>query len=191
MKQALIVVDIQQDFCEGGALAVPGAGAVLEPINTLIRWFQSRGYPLFFTRDWHPEDHCSFVDNGGSWPRHCVRFTKGADFHPDLLIPEDAAIVSKADDSGKDCYSAFEDTELEVLLKDYAPARVVVVGLATDYCVKNTVIDACKAGFKVVVVEGAMQAVNVNPGDGAAAIEEMECAGADLVRMRDVIGYEP
>lgn len=190
MKQALIVVDMQQDFCEGGALAVPGAEEIFDQVNTLIRWFESKEYPIFFTRDWHPENHSSFVENGGPWPAHCVQFSKGADFHPDLIIPPDAAIVSKAE-TFEDSYSCFQETELEAMLKEYGPERVVVVGLATDYCVKETVLDSCRAGFKTVVVEGAMQAVNVNPGDGAAAIEEMECAGADLIWLRDVLGYEP
>lgn len=191
MKQALIVVDMQKDFCEGGVLAVPGAEDIFHSVNTLIRWFESKGYPIFFTRDWHPADHCSFTENGGDWPEHCVQFTKGADFHPNLRIPAAAAIVSKASHSSRDGYSGFEETELEMMLNAYEPERVVIVGLATDYCVKHTVIDSCRCGFNTVIVDGAMQAVNRNPGDGTAAIEEMECAGADLVWIRDVLGYEP
>jgi nicotinamidase/pyrazinamidase len=183
---ALIVVDVQNDFLPGGALAVPGGDQVIAPLNRVLEIFHHRGLPIFATRDWHPAQHCSFHAQGGPWPPHCVADTDGARFAPGLGLPAFAAIVSKATSPDKDAYSGFEDTPLDMQLKMYGTKRVFVGGLATDYCVLNTVRDARKHGFEVVLLTDAIRAVNVKAGDGEHALEEMrrlgivETASADI-----------
>ena len=177
-RTALIVVDVQQDFCANGSLAVPDGDAVVPELVTWISHFQARGLPVVYTRDWHPRDHSSFREQGGPWPSHCVANERGAQFHPDLPVPEDAWIVSKATDVEGDAYSGFDGTELEAKLRAEGVDSVYVGGLATDYCVKATVLDALRAGFEVFVILAALRAVDVQPGDGAAAIEAMRRAGA-------------
>ncbi len=171
---ALIVVDVQNDFCAGGPLAVQGAEEIVPIINHLV----SRSSHVAFTRDWHPADHCSFADPprfvDGSWPVHCVADTPGAAFHPSLKIPPDAPIVSKGTARDKEAYSGFANPELERALRAWSIARVYICGLATDYCVKSTALDARHAGFDVSVVRDACRAVD---GSGAAAFSEMAAAG--------------
>lgn len=180
MKTALIVVDVQQDFCPGGALAVDEGDHVVEPINRLVRFFELKGWPVYFTRDWHPANHCSFKENGGLWPPHCIANTDGAGFHNDLYVPESATIISKADTSEADAYSGFEGTTLEQQLKSQGVEAVVVGGLATDYCVKSTALDAHRLGFKVTVAIDAVRAVNVKPEDGRCAIKHMQIRGVQF-----------
>jgi len=180
-KRALIVVDVQNDFCPGGTLAVAEGDQVVSPLNKLIEEFLERGEPVFKSRDWHPEKTKHFQAYGGTWPVHCVQNTKGAEFHPDLIDDKHIRIVSKGL-GDTDCYSAFDETDLELQLRRLGVEEVWVGGLATDYCVKSTVLDALKEGFRVKALENAMRAVNVNPGDGERAIAEMRAAGAEIVK---------
>jgi nicotinamidase/pyrazinamidase len=179
-KQALIVVDVQNDFCPGGTLAVPDGDEVVEPLNQLIDEFLERGAPVYKSRDWHPVTTKHFEAYGGTWPVHCVQNTKGAEFHPALRDDPRITVISKGL-GDKDCYSAFDETDLASELHKQGVEEVVVGGLATDYCVKNTVLDARKNGFKVKALKNAMRAVELEPGDGDRAIEEMRAAGAEIV----------
>jgi nicotinamidase/pyrazinamidase len=175
---ALIIVDMQQDFLPGGALAVPHGDAVIPVINRYAAEFSRRGLPVFATRDWHPPDHCSFQEQGGPWPPHCVAETPGAQFPPALKLPKDTIIIHKATSPAPDAYSGFQGTDLEALLRERGCRRVFVCGLATDYCVRATVLDALKADFDAVLLEDAVRPVDVKPGDGERAIQEMKAAGA-------------
>ena len=183
---ALVVVDVQNDFLPGGALAVPAGDAVIEPLNTWIARFRAAGLPVVATRDWHPPNHCSFREQGGPWPAHCVADTPGAAFAADLHLPDDAWIVSKATEPDREAYSGFEGTDLAERLKDAGVRRLFIGGLATDYCVLNTVKDALANGFAVYLLSDAIRAVNVNPGDGDRAITEMTAAGAVPVTLDDL-----
>jgi len=183
---ALIVVDLQNDFLPGGSLAVPGGDAVIAPINRYAKLFSGRALPVFATRDWHPPDHCSFKARGGPWPPHCVAGTRGAEFPAALALPETAKVVSKAADRERDAYSGFQDTTLERQLRANGVTRVFVAGLATDYCVLATVKDARARGFEAVVLADAVRAVNVAPGDGERALGEMRALGARTAQMQDL-----
>jgi len=179
-KQALIVVDVQNDFCPGGSLAVAHGDKVVEPLNQQIDEFLERGAPVYKSRDWHPPTTKHFEAYGGTWPVHCVQNTKGAEFHPALRDDPRITVVSKGL-GDTDCYSAFDETDLASQLREQGVEEVVVGGLATDYCVKNTVLDALKHGFKVKALKNATRAVDLQPGDGDRAIEEMRAAGAEIV----------
>lgn len=180
-KKALIIVDVQNDFCPGGSLAVSHGDEVVAPLNRLAREFLDRNEPVFKTRDWHPEKTKHFARYGGGWPVHCVQGTRGAEFHPDLLDDPRETIISKGVDETADGYSGFDGTNLARLLREEGVDEVWVGGLATDYCVKHTVLDALKPGFRVKALADAMRPVNVNPDDGQQAIEEMRAAGAEIV----------
>lgn len=183
---ALVIVDVQVDFCPGGALAVQGGNTIIAGINRIR--------PLFahcaFTRDWHPEHHCSFSPNpqfvDGSWPAHCVAGTPGAAFHPALKVPEDAWIVSKATLPDKEAYSDFEDTKFDQQLKERGIRRLLVCGIATDYCVKATALDGVRHGFEVVLLEDLCRAVDVPPGTGAEAVTAMKQAGVQTAASGDL-----
>ena len=179
-KRALVVVDVQNDFCPGGALAVPEGDKVVAPLNGLIEEFLSRGEPVFKSRDWHPAETKHFADFGGTWPVHCVQETRGAEFHPELIDDPRIEVISKGM-GDEDNYSALDGTELAERLRAAGVEEVWVGGLATDYCVKNTVLDALKEGFKVKAITSAMRPVELQPGDGQRAIEEMQQAGAEIV----------
>ena len=179
-KRALIVVDVQNDFCPGGSLAVPRGDEVIAPLNKLIQEFLERGEPVFKTRDWHPAQTKHFADYGGTWPVHCVQQTKGAEFHPDLLDDKHIRVVSKGL-GDEDSYSAFDGTDLTLQLNRLGVEEVWVGGLATDYCVKNTVLDGLKEGFRVKALKEAMRPVELEPGDGDRALEAMREAGAQIV----------
>ena len=179
-KQALLVVDVQNDFCPGGALAVPDGDKVVPPLNKLIDEFLERGDPVYLSRDWHPPTTKHFSAYGGTWPVHCVQNTSGAEFHPALRRDPRIKVISKGL-GDKDSYSAFDETNLSELLKQDDVEELVVGGLATDYCVKNTVLDAIKNGFHVKAVDDAMRPVELHPGDGEKALEEMRAAGAEIV----------
>jgi nicotinamidase/pyrazinamidase len=180
-KKALIVVDVQNDFCPGGSLAVANGDDVVAPLNRLIGEFLDRGEPVFETRDWHPAKAKHFAAYGGVWPVHCVQNTPGAEFHADLSNDPRITIISKGIDEAADGYSGFDGTNLSQILRDRGVEEVWVGGLATDYCVKHTVLDALREGFEVKALADAMRAVNINPGDGAQAFEEMRNAGAEIV----------
>jgi nicotinamidase/pyrazinamidase len=180
-KKALIVVDVQNDFCPGGSLAVAHGDEVVAPLNKLIGEFLDHGELVFKTRDWHPAKTKHFQAYGGIWPVHCVQDTHGSEFHQDLSDDPRATIVSKGMNESADGYSGFDGTNLGQVLREEDISEVWVGGLATDYCVKHTVLDALREGFEVKALADAMRAVNVNPDDGAKAIEEMREAGAEIV----------
>jgi nicotinamidase/pyrazinamidase len=180
LKQALIVVDVQNDFCPGGTLAVPRGDEVVEPLNQLIDEFLERGNPVYKSRDWHTPTTKHFEIYGGIWPVHCVQNTEGAEFHPALRDDPRIIVVSKGL-GDTDCYSAFDETDLASQLRELEVEELLVGGLAIDYCVKSTVLDALSLGFKVKALEDAMRAVELQPGDGYRAIEEMRAAGAEIL----------
>lgn len=177
-KTALIIVDVQNDFLPGGSLAVAQGDQVIGPLNRMIQKFVEVGSPVVVTRDWHPRNHCSFKDQGGVWPPHCVAGTAGAEFPSELKLPEEIKIVSKATSPDAEAYSGFEGTDLAAWLHAQKVERLIVGGLATDYCVRRTVEDGLKAGFEVVVLEDAIRAVDLEPRDGDLALETMAESGA-------------
>jgi nicotinamidase/pyrazinamidase len=179
-KRALVVVDVQNDFCPGGTLAVANGDQVIAPLNGLIEEFLSSGEPVFKSRDWHQPKTKHFMDYGGTWPVHCVQETHGAEFHPELLDDPRITVISKGM-GDEDSYSAFDGTDLAARLREQGVEEVLVGGLATDYCVKNTVLDALREGFRVKAVANAMRPVELQPGDGQRAIEEMQRSGAEIV----------
>lgn len=179
-KKALLVVDVQNDFCPGGSLAVAHGDEVVAPLNKLIEEFLERGEPVFKSRDWHPEKTKHFTAYGGTWPVHCVQNTKGAEFHPELKDDIHIRTISKGL-GDEDSYSAFDGTDLALQLQRLGVEELWIGGLATDYCVKNSVLDALKEGFHVKALTDAMRAVELQPGDGERAIKEMRAAGAEIV----------
>jgi nicotinamidase/pyrazinamidase len=183
-KRALIVVDVQNDFCPGGTLAVEHGDEVVEPLNKLMEQFLARGEPVFKSRDWHPPQTKHFRDFGGTWPVHCVQNTRGAEFHPGLRDDARIRTISKGQ-GDEDSYSAFDGTDLVLQLQRLGVEEVWVGGLATDYCVKNTVLDALKHGFRVKALKDAMRPVEAQPGDGERAINEMRQAGAEIVESQE------
>jgi nicotinamidase/pyrazinamidase len=186
-RDALILVDLQNDFLPGGSLGVPAGHTVILPLNRCTAEFQRLGLPIFATRDWHPPDHCSFQPQGGPWPPHCVAWTRGAEFAAQLLVPTSARIISKATAAKTEAYSAFQGTDLAAQLKDLRCTRVLVGGLATDYCVKATALDARRAGLDVIVFEDAVRAVNLQPGDEQRALEEMTDGGVQLTSVERML----
>jgi nicotinamidase/pyrazinamidase len=178
VSRALIIVDFQNDFTPGGALAVPEGDTIAGKIDALAA---SGDYDLVVaTRDWHPADHSSFEPNGGPWPVHCVADTQGAQLHPDLDRTRVDVIVDKGQDVDTDGYSGFARTNLEEILRERGITQVTVVGLATDYCVKNTALDALRAGFAVTVDSNAVRGVEIEPGDSERALAEVRAAGGVL-----------
>jgi nicotinamidase/pyrazinamidase len=173
---ALIVVDVQNDFCPGGALPVPDGDAVVDPVNRLAAQVPF----VVATRDWHPPDHQSFAEHGGPWPVHCVRDTGGAQLHSRLHSSEIDAIVDKGQQRNIEGYSGFEHTELERLLREHGIDRVHIAGLALDYCVRATALDARAAGFDVVLHTGATRAIDAHPGDADRALSELREAGVEI-----------
>lgn len=178
---ALIIVDVQNDFCPGGSLGVEGGDNVATTLSGLALHFRIKGARIFATQDWHPEGHSSFVEQGGPWPPHCIEGTPGADFHENLQLPVGTSIVRKGRDKAVDAYSGFLDSNLEEQLKRSNIKRVFVGGLTTDYCVLNTVLDASNLGFETYLVEDAVAAVNVEPEDGVQAVQKMKDNGAKPV----------
>jgi nicotinamidase/pyrazinamidase len=182
---ALIVTDIQKDFLPGGALPVPEGDEVIPVLNDYINLFTSAKAKVFATRDWHPPNHISFKPFGGPWPIHCLQNSEGAKFHSDLKLPKDVTVISKATDLQREAYSSFDGTTLENQLKEIGVTRVFVGGLATDYCVKETVLDGLKAGFNMVLLSDAVRGINVKPDDSKKAVEEMQDEGAGTVTLED------
>jgi len=179
-RRALIVVDVQNDFCPGGSLAVPDGDKVIEPLNRLIKEFLDNKEVVVKSRDWHKPTTKHFAAYGGVWPPHCVQETKGAEFHKDLIDDSRIVVISKGL-GDEDCYSAFDGTDLAERLKKENVEELWIGGLATDYCVKNTVLDGLKNGFTVKAITEAMRPVDLKEGDGEKAIEEMKEAGAEIV----------
>jgi len=190
-RDALVVVDLQNDFCPGGALAVKDGDAIVPVVNRYLQRFGGAGAPVFLTRDWHPAVTQHFKAYGGVWPPHCVQGTRGAEFHPGLRPPAGAEVVSKGMDPAQDAYSAFQAEDgtgrpLPAVLAARGIRRLYVGGLATDYCVRASALDALHGGFEVVVLTDAIGAVELQPGDGARAIGEMREAGAKFATADDV-----
>ncbi|MBN1529112.1 MAG: nicotinamidase [Thermoleophilaceae bacterium] len=178
-----MIVDVQNDFCAGGALAVPDGDAVIEPLNRLAAQHDL----VYATRDWHPADHWSFAEHGGPWPVHCVQGTHGAELHADLdrsLIDE---LVDAGDKPNVEGYSAFDGTDFEGRLRARGVASLVVGGLATDYCVRATALDARRHGFGVKVVTDAIRGIEAEPGDVERSLEEMRQAGVELVTTEELV----
>lgn len=183
---AFIIVDVQRDFCPGGALPVPGSNQIIPVLNDYIKIFKQARAHIYATRDWHPPNHVSFESYGGVWPPHCIQETDGAKFHPKLRLPEDVIIISKATTPSKESYSGFGGTKLNVELKMKAIKRIFVGGLATDYCVKHTVIDALRLGFDTILLVDAIRGVNIQPNDSKKAIEETTKYGAKKATISDI-----
>ncbi len=182
---ALIIGDIQIDFLPGGALPVPRGDEVIPVLNDYIRLFESAGAKVFATRDWHPPNHMSFKPFGGPWPMHCLQESEGAKFHPDLKLPKNVIVISKATDPQHEAYSAFEGTPLAGNLRTSDTKRVFVGGLATDYCVRWTVLDALSLGMFAVLLSDATRGINVKPDDSEKAIQEMQIRGARAVTLEE------
>ena len=179
-RDALLAVDVQNDFLPGGRLAVPDGTAVVAPLNAWLAAFAARGCTTVASRDWHPPDHCSFQARGGPWPSHCVAGSDGAAFAAALHLPEHCLVVSKGTDAGAEAYSAFAGTGLAARLAAAGVRRLWIGGLATDYCVLETVRDAFGQGLQVIVLTDAVRGVDVAAGDSARALAEMRSAGATL-----------
>ena len=174
MSVALLIVDVQHDFLPGGALAVPAGDEVLDALEAAAPTVDL----VVASRDAHPADHCSFVAQGGIWPPHCVEGTHGAELHSDIAALEPDIVVDKATESDRDAYSAFDGTRLAETLRERGVDRLVVGGLATDYCVRASVLDALREGFAVTVLADGIRGVEVTPGDTERALREMREAGA-------------
>jgi nicotinamidase/pyrazinamidase len=182
---AVLLVDPQNDFCPGGSLAVAEGHRVMEVLNAWAAEASRAGAPVFVSRDWHPPKTTHFQEHGGAWPPHCVTGTPGAEFHADLRLPNEAIVVSKGMGDTEDAYSAFQardkfGTPLADLLRQRGVHHLYVMGLATDYCVKASVLDARKEGLRVTVVPEGVRAVDLQPGDGERALDEMRAAGAEI-----------
>lgn len=188
---ALLVVDVQNDFCPSGSLPVAGGDRVVAVLNKYIGIFRGAGLPVYFTRDWHPPVTVHFIGYGGSWPPHCVQGTRGAEFHPGLDVPADALVASKGQDPGEDSYSGFDGRlpngeGLEAALRAGRIERLYIGGLATDYCVRQTALDGLSMGFEVIVLKDAVRGVDVTPGDSERAMAEMEARGARFMTLGDI-----
>lgn len=182
---ALLITDIQIDFLPGGALPVANGDEIIPVVNNYIEHFETTGGYIIASRDWHPANHSSFKSQGGPWPEHCVQGTEGAKISPLLKLPDHTVIISKATDPKHEAYSAFDSTNLDNQLRQLAVKRLFVAGLATDYCVVNTVLDARKLGFETYVLMDATLGINVNPGDIDRAVESMRTQGAIQVTDAD------
>ena len=177
---ALLIVDLQVDFLPGGSLGVPHGDLVIAPIRRLIAMYRARELPIYASRDWHPDLHCSFADQGGPWPPHCVQGTNGAELNEALDVERVDVIVDAGYRPDLEGYSGFEETNLAALLREHDVDRVTVVGLATDYCVKETAADALREGFSVAVDRAGIRGIDVQPGDSERALAELRAAGAEL-----------
>jgi nicotinamidase/pyrazinamidase len=190
-KKALLVVDVQNDFCPGGALGIPSGDKIIPKINKYIRAFVKKKLPIFATRDWHPVKTRHFRDFGGVWPAHCIHNTRGSLFHPELKLPKDAILLYKGMDPEKDSYSAFHAEDgngvaVAHILAKLGIKEIYIAGLATDYCVRFSARDALRHGFKVKILTDAIQGVNLKPKDSESAIKEMVKGGAKKITLKDL-----
>jgi len=175
---ALLVIDMQNDFLPGGQLAVPHADLIIPLINRYVRLMAIQDLPVIASKDWHPRNHCSFISYGGPWPEHCVKDSHGARFPASLNLCRETMVILKGTDAARDADSVFQETRLETILRTRGVERIWVCGLATDHCVLRSVKDARRAGFQVVVLIDAVRAINLSPGDGDIALAKMAAAGA-------------
>src|SRR4030042_3987201 len=182
---SLIIANIQIDFLPGGALQALEGDLLIPVINDYLKIFRRAGASIFAVRDWHPQNHVSFTGQGGQWPPHCIQESEGAKFHPDLKLPEGTVIISKATDTLNDSYSSFEGTGLAQSLEMQGIYRLFVGGLATEYCILNTVLDSRKLGFGTLLLSDAVRGINAKPNDANRAIEEMVSLGAEQVTVED------
>lgn len=184
---ALLIVDVQVDFCPGGALPAPQGDTILPALNRYIAQAVENGMPIYASRDWHPLVTTHFKAYGGLWPPHCVQGTPGAAFHPDLQLPAETVVVTKGDVSDREGYSSFDGRtadgrSLADALRDRHIDTVYVAGLTTEYCVKQTALDALREGFHVRVLADAISGIEATPGDSARALSEVAGAGAQVAR---------
>lgn len=184
LGDALVVIDLQNDFLPGGSLAVPDGQSILSPLQRWLDHFKAFDLPVVMTRDCHPPDHCSFADFGGQWPAHCVRGSVGAAISSALEIPATARIIDKPSDRDLETYDGFDRTALQRFFLDKGVNRIWVGGLATDYCVRATVLEGLKRGYAVIVLQEAVRAVDRRAGDGHRALLETAAAGALLLPPR-------
>jgi len=190
-KKALLIVDVQNDFCPGGALGIPQGDKIIPTVNKYIRFFSKNKFPILATRDWHPVRTGHFKDFGGVWPVHCIQNSSGAAFHLDLKLPKEAILLYKGMDPEQDSYSAFDAQDmrgesLPRLLKAMSIKEIYIAGLATDYCVKFTAIDALKYGFKVKILIDAIKGVDLKPDDSIMAIKKITKMGAKKIKLADL-----
>lgn len=189
--KALLIVDVQKDFCPGGALAVSDGDKIIPNLNRYIEIFYKNKLPVFVSRDWHPNQTGHFKKFGGLWPDHCIQGTEGACFHPGLKLPQDVIILSKGMNQDQEAYSVFQAQDrglrwFEDILKSSRIRELYVGGLATDYCVKASVLDGLKKGFRVKLLIDAIKGVNINPRDSERAVEEMVNNGAEKITLKDM-----
>lgn len=194
-KVALLVVDLQNDFCPGGAVPVPNGDAVVAKVNRAVDVFLRRRLPIVASRDWHPRETRHFKPYG-AWLPHCIQGTKGARFHPGFRLPKEATVVSKGMDPEEDSYSAFQAVtasgrDLESVLREHDVEELVIAGLATDYCVRASAIDGIKRGFRVRVLKDAVLGVDMKPGDSDAALRELEVYGVAFAETRELTRLLP
>lgn len=199
-KKALLIVDMQKDFCPGGKLPVKQCKEVVSTLNEYIQIFQTKNLPILASRDWHPGETSHFQSGGGKWPPHCVKNSPGAEFHPNLNLPDRAIIISKGMDPDIEGYTCFQGYDknhisfIKVLNKENID-KIYIGGVATEYCVKSTALDAVEEGFNVNLLEDATEGVDMNPGDIKKAIEEMKKSGVKLVsliglhKIREALDY--
>jgi nicotinamidase/pyrazinamidase len=191
LKKALLIVDVQNDFCPGGALAVPQGDKVVPAMNKYIKIFSRKKLPIFASRDWHPVRTKHFKDFGGIWPVHCIQNTRGVAFHLKLKLPKETILLYKGMDPEKDSYSAFQAEDMRGmgflnLLKIMGVKEIYIGGLATDYCVKSSALDALRNGFKVKLLMDAIRGVNLKPADSENAVKEMVKKGAKKITLKDM-----
>jgi nicotinamidase/pyrazinamidase len=184
-SDALLITDIQKDFLPGGALPVSQGDTIIPVLNEYARRFNYAGAQIFASRDWHPPNHMSFKEQGGPWPPHCVQQTEGAKFSADLKLPASTTIVSKATDAEHESYSVFDRTDFSEQLNNKGVKRLFIGGLATDYCIVNTALDARKLGLETVVLMDATLGINVKPGNVERAVEAMIEGGAEQAATAD------
>ncbi len=186
-QDALLIVDVQNDFVNGGSLPVANADEIIPVLNSYIEIFTKHSLPIFLSRDWHPANHCSFLECGGDWPPHCIAGTHGADFATGLIRPLNAQIISKATTADREEYSDFDSPEMQKLLESHAVKRLFVGGLATEFCIYYTVRDALKCGYKIFVLADGVRAINLTVGDGTKAMAEMSSLGAEKIVLAGIL----
>jgi nicotinamidase/pyrazinamidase len=189
---ALLLIDVQNDFCPGGALAVRDGDLVVPPLNRAAGRFAAAGLAVLASRDWHPAITAHFREQGGAWPPHCIQGSHGAAFHPDLQLPAGTTVLSKGSEPGSDGYSAFEGTDdsgrtLGDIVRQQGITRLYTGGLATDYCVRASVLAARDAGLEVTVLTDAIAGVEMTEGDCARALSEMAAAGAEFCTVDELL----